>query len=637
MTVLAVPAAAYALCLLLSAPVEGSETTGPVSSEKEVETGQEKPKKKLKQAKEKKAEATQDQPARAKHSEQESIDHTEEDVSDPAETKDAIGPNEESPQSVEPHTGNDDTVVVIIDDQTSPEAATSPDGDLLFNEVDDEIIILDSAEEEISPDTSRIGADMGSRTWVRTGLSSRLAVDSNFDTTTREDVAEWWNRATLRMDTHFAGQFRAVIEGRLLWSLAVEDTKPLSDFMLVNGLHPKWLAEVELREAFVSLSFGAWEFNVGQRIFVWGKNEVFSPADGLNPRDFRFDPLSQSESPKDSKVPVFALEAVYHWSDFMFQGVLIPFFETHRSYLLGRDFSLASPGSAARIQLQNLGSIHPSIEDDLQNGVVGTEIPDESILNMSGALRMGASLGGWDVAMSLSYTWDRNPELNIDSELRSFASQIPTLLNEPGQLNSNPQLAADLANLQTRFALGESLVDATYQRMWLVAAEGEGVVGDVVLRVDLGWSPAQIYYDTQLESYRLPSLQGTFGMEYSYGQEVFFSLSAFGWMLWDVPSGALLGGLEGVDTNPSERDKVFVVGALSGLRWLWESYNIELSLSVGGTALPGDWLVGAQLAYRDLAPHVLTVGGLYMDGQEGGVGYRFRHNDYLFVSYGSQW
>ena len=125
----------------------------------------------------------------------------------------------------------------------------------------------------------------------------------------------------------------------------------------------------------IDLESGDFDLKVGQRIFVWGKNEFMAGANVLNPPDLRFDVTSNLDSTKDGRAPIFALDATYWWDDTGFQFVVVPFFTRTRGYLMGRDFALAPPGSPLEAQLKQALTLHPSVEDQLQDGFMGTEVP----------------------------------------------------------------------------------------------------------------------------------------------------------------------------------------------------------------------------------------------------------------------
>src|SRR5690606_2673913 len=123
---------------------------------------------------------------------------------------------------------------------------------------------------------------------------------------TQEDVVEWWNDFRLKID-HKVSELKVYTEARLRLGVVTERPRDRAAFALVNGADPKWASDVSLREAYVDWRPGAWQLRFGQQIFTWGKNDLFAPADVLNPLDLRYDPLLGLVSPREAKVPVVAM------------------------------------------------------------------------------------------------------------------------------------------------------------------------------------------------------------------------------------------------------------------------------------------------------------------------------------------
>ena len=236
--------------------------------------------------------------------------------------------------------------IVIIDDDAKQDESTVV---VVDDDDGDAVIIMDdtSSEETIvvtqdDPGKSLVTEPRRSleRTWLRGELSTRMMVDTAFDNT-GEDVLEWWNLARMSIDHRTSGGLKLFAESWVRWGVSAEHADPGDAFYVFNAGDPKWTGDIQLREAYVTWSPGDFDLKLGQRIFVWGKNEFMAGANILNPPDLRFDVTSNLDSTKDGRVPVFALDATYWLGETGFQLVVVPFFTRTRGYLMGRDFALA--------------------------------------------------------------------------------------------------------------------------------------------------------------------------------------------------------------------------------------------------------------------------------------------------------
>ncbi len=513
--------------------------------------------------------------------------------------------------------------VVIIEE--SDEAAQS----------DDVIIVLDEPSESNSAPMLPV---FSARTWLKREYTSRLSMDTVFDGT-EEDVIELWNLGRLTLDHRTESRLRAVVEGWVRWGVTAEHADPGDVFWVLNAGDPKWTGEVSLREAYLAWSTGPWQFELGQKIFVWGKNEILAAADALNPADLRFDPVGSLNSTRDGKVPVFAFDVTWWHGDSSVELVVLPFFTASRSFVTGRDFALAPPGSQLDSNFRQVATIHPSVEDEIQAGLVGSEVPEESPLNATLALRLTSSVWGWDLAMTALYGWQQTPDVWIDSDLQTllFSGQL-NVQNPQGAVTNPVGNAAALA-VQQKGASGQELFRASYDRRILLALEAQGVVGPFIARLDLGFSPSAIAYTQNLEAVSLPTTTASGGLEYTYGDSWYVQVTGFGIAALNPPLTPLMGLekalAEGED--PVERDVAARYGVSSAVKWTWVDSQVEWSLGGVVNIKPQDFVVTAQVSYADFEPHVFRLGAVLIDGPTGTIGRNFGNNDFAYFEYGLSW
>ncbi len=517
----------------------------------------------------------------------------------------------------------DDGPVIIVDEAP---AESEGGGDELLVIVDDGAAAPPSAAPAPPPP----------RVIVRRELDTRLLTDLERQAT-GEDVLEWWNKGALRLEVSYGPTLGAVAEGWVRWGVAGEDPAPDHDFWLVNVRDGKWLGEVELREAYVRWQAGPVELRCGNQLFIWGKNELLAGADVLNPSDLRFDPSVLVRAPKESRVPVFALSGALGLGDATLELVVVPFFQANRLLVVGRDFALAPPGSSEAAELAAVGAVHPSVEDQLQGAVTGTELPDESPLNASLALRGGLRLGGWDLAATVYHGWDRTPRLRVDEDLLVLLGAADALVADPELLLTDPQLRDAALGVQQKTLVGEQLVRGRHRRLWRFALEAQGVIGDLVVRADAGYTPAQTFYDGVRTPRALPAWLGAVGVEWTRGETWYVALTGYGLVALGAPRDALLLGLERKARDPADRKHAALYGVSLTARWRWE----EEGLLVQGTGAydlePGDHLLAVELSYDHLEPHVARLGLVVLEGPAGSLGRRFTRNDFVYLGYSLAW
>jgi hypothetical protein len=502
----------------------------------------------------------------------------------------------------------DDAPIIIIDDESNSGTASVPP----------------------SPGEGG-GADFRARTWLRFDLESRFALDTSFDDT-GEDVFEWWNVGHLELDHRASATLRAVAEARLRYGVVGEEPPGGERLHLLNAGEPKWTGQAELRQVYVEWTGADLSVRLGERIFVWGKNELLPPADVLNPVDLRYDPITAVRSPKEAKAPVLAADASYASGDSVLQLVLVPFFVPHRGFVFGRDYALAPPGSEAAEQLSGVGAVHPSVEDELQAGLVGTELPDESPENATIALRGTTRAGGWDLAATAVWGWDRTPVVRVDPDALLLLQNGERILANPQILVSDTELRDASIAVQQKVASGQELLSGRYRRMATLAVEAEGVVGEVVLRGDLGFSPEQVFYTSGLGPRIRPASRAVLGVEYTHGERWFVQVSALANVVFRPPPAALL-GIDARDSEPGARDLAVRYGAGGTARLSLD--EVDLRLSASGLYLldPADWAVVPELAWIFTEPHELRLGALLLGGDRGGALRDHRDADFVYVAY----
>jgi hypothetical protein len=551
---------------------------------------------------------------------------------------------------------SEEEVIVLVEDtpSTKQESSASQEGTsgeqslTIIDETDDSdeqtLIIMDEgSSEEIlviegeEKPTVFVSEPRRSleRTWLKGEFKSRLMVDTVFDDT-GEDVIEWWDLLRLSIDHRTSSGVKFYVDTWVRWGLTAEHADAGDAFYFFNAGDPKWTGDVQLREAFITWSPGDFDLKIGQRIFVWGKNEFMAGANILNPPDFRFDVTSNLDSTKDGRVPVFAFDGTWWLGETGFQFVIVPFFARTKGYLMGRDFALAPPGSPLESQLKQALTLHPSVEDQLQDGFLGTEVPDESPLNSTLALRIKTKQWGWDFALTAIYGWDQTPDVYIDPDLRVMLLSGQLNINNPQVSATDPAVNQAALAVQQKAAIGQELLRAVYHRKLTVAGELQGVIGPFVARLDVGFSPETTQYTTALDVIRKPALTAASGLEYTYGDAWYAQITGFGNMVFDLEEGVTLNGIDkapAADEVVAARDVAAMYGLSAALRWTWVEESIEVSLGALWNISPGDFVANARISYFDWEPHTFRLGAILVDGPSGTLGRNFGSNDFVYLEY----
>ena len=81
--------------------------------------------------------------------------------------------------------------------------------------------------------------------------------------------------------------------------------------------------DVDLREAYMNLYFGHFDFRIGQQIIVWGRADGFNPTNNLTPTDFTV--FSPDED--DKRLSNFVVKGNYSFKNFRLEADWIPFYK----------------------------------------------------------------------------------------------------------------------------------------------------------------------------------------------------------------------------------------------------------------------------------------------------------------------
>ena len=444
----------------------------------------------------------------------------------------------------------------------------------------------------------------------------------------RAEVLQMWHVGRLRAEFTWGAHTQAVAEATVRWGAygKMPENAPL---LGVNVRDSQWVGEAALREAYVQWRWEGLGVSVGQRLLAWGKNELGAPADAINPLDLRYDPTLLFVAPRLLRVPVFMLTAQYSWgAAARVEAVVQPFFAPNRVFLGGHDVAALTPSPAdSQLLVLAMGAFGATARDLLQQALVGTDIPGAAPTDSTVALRGSAHVGDWDLALTGIYGWDRTPVVQIDSTAQLL------LQATSAQLNAAPQLY--LAALLGLAQSGNPLATVKYQRLLQLALEGEGPVGDWMLRWDVGFAPKQLHLTRTLDTVQGPTLRGVLSADYAVGERWLLAVGSTVQAVNAPGRGAPLLALETANSILP----AWAVGwswLVSG-RYTWPELNLEARLAMLYEVWPGDGIAWAQLGYSPWESHAFALGGSYLAGLPSTLGDTFSVNSFVYAQYQGAW
>jgi len=420
--------------------------------------------------------------------------------------------------------GDDDVIVVEEGDDEGPAGGREPLGDA----PDGDLIVLDDGDGEdgeggqAAPPGGGGGRATGgpSRVAFTGRYASRAAVDLRWDGG-GEDVLDWRNRLTLRVEYEPSSSLRVVLDARFTHKLLVEGARVSGD---TRPETRRGVFEPELGEAYVlwRSSFGM-DVAVGNQVFSWGRTDFTAPLSTLNPMDLRDGPLDASSSPL---VPVWAVELSQRLGDVTLSGVWIPWFQPHRMDLFGTDWAVMRPGLDLPLPepfALLLDAIDPTRYEELQGAFMTTrDPPQDGVTGADAAARLTTTVGTVDLGLTYAYQWDRTPLFVYDDD-----TFIPALL---GVIGGD---AASVPTLQQSFS-------STYARRHVVGLDFATMWGPVGIKGDVAFSHQRTFYTRDMRPLRRPSLLWALQLDYLLGELLALSVEVSHLAVFDLPPGTRL-------------------------------------------------------------------------------------------------
>ncbi len=134
------------------------------------------------------------------------------------------------------------------------------------------------------------------------------------------------------------------------------------------------ITEFDLREAYINLFAGPFDFRLGQQIVAWGRADAMNPTDNVTPRSMRL----KSPNEDDRRLSNFALRTFANMAPVRLEGVWVPFFR---------------PSELPPVQLG------PTVRLNADNG----QYPDANVKHGTFAGRLHLELPSFEASVSYLY------------------------------------------------------------------------------------------------------------------------------------------------------------------------------------------------------------------------------------------
>ena len=192
------------------------------------------------------------------------------------------------------------------------------------------------------------------------------------------------------------------LEGRAWWDgvFAVTDRYP-------ENVRRDQETDVDLRQALLSLSFGALDLRLGRQQIVWGEAISTFVTDVVNPKDFREFILPEYS---EIRIPIWALDATYHLAEGVaLEGVWTPDTRFNKIGKAGSEFQFRGPAYRFRTPVVRV-----------------PDNPDEfSLARSAGGARLSYLVSGWD--FTLLY-YDGEDKTAVLYQRREAAARGPDMI-----------------------------------------------------------------------------------------------------------------------------------------------------------------------------------------------------------------
>ena len=299
---------------------------------------------------------------------------------------------------------------------------------------------------------------------------------------------------------HFSDRFGALVSARGRYEL------------YANG-KTHTFKEIDLHEGYADLTFAHFDLRLGKQIVNWGRTEIISPVNNLNPRDMRgfFNPEIE-----DLRLPLLIGRLDYYIGDFTVEVIYIPFFEPSPFHLYGYDYAalkqielIPPPTGLLETLVDNdifpdiwtHFDLTPELWSRLEPALLATEWPRDNFAEGSEAgIRVAWSGQSFDLAVSYLFTRNDLPTITLDPVLIDFFTDGTLSLTE-------------YLEVVEKINGGSSLYRSRYERLHVIGADLAASAGPVTLNAEAACYLKRTYYQSDTDKIRSPTFFYTVSLD----------------------------------------------------------------------------------------------------------------------------
>ncbi len=248
---------------------------------------------------------------------------------------------------------------------------------------------------------------LGGRAAAQTELNGHIENQSSIRLNEPFDFMKLNNVLNLKINSSFEENVSVFADLDLKQAYGNQD---ISGYILQYAETDNYFG-VNLKEIYIDLSLGMFDFRMGKQKVSWGRVDAFAPTDNINPMDYRgFDILDFSSM--KIGIPMLKADAYLFNYYLHVEGIYIPYFFESIYPDIDSDWAFYQPPLPETMLIG--GSTYIVFPDPKD-----TVYPSKAFKNSEIGLRAESSVGGYDFSGSYFYTWDDNPTIHQELALDS--------------------------------------------------------------------------------------------------------------------------------------------------------------------------------------------------------------------------
>jgi hypothetical protein len=211
-----------------------------------------------------------------------------------------------------------------------------------------------------------------------------------------------WSKATGRLELGKRGRLDNGMQYKISGRVDYNAVYDINDFY-ASAVRKDQRAEFHLRENYLDIASGDWEYRLGRQHIVWGEMVGLFFADVVSAKDMREFILQDFQL---MRIPQWAARAEYFKDDYHAELIWIPF----PSYdEVGKPATLTKSGSEFYA--------YPATPTGFVPMVLGETKPGNRLSNTNYGLRLSRLINGWDMSGFLYSSMDSSPTAYVVNKL----------------------------------------------------------------------------------------------------------------------------------------------------------------------------------------------------------------------------